>query len=32
MGSYGRVRGRMERTEEDGNSTGRPTLSTKLDP
>ena len=30
--SYGRIRGRIEETEEDGNSIGRPTVSTNLDP
>ena len=30
--SYGRVRGRIEGTEGDGNPIGRPTVSTNLDP
>ena len=29
---YGRVRGRIEGTEGDGNPIGRPTVSTNLDP
>ena len=28
---YGRVRGRIEGTEQDGNPTGKPTVSTNLD-
>ena len=31
-GPYGRVRGRIEGEEGDGNPIGRPTLSTNLDP
>jgi hypothetical protein len=29
---YGRVRGRIEGAESDGNTTGRPTLPTNLEP
>jgi hypothetical protein len=29
---YGRVRGRIEGNEGDGNPTGRPTVSTNLEP
>ena len=29
---YGRVMGRIEGTEEDGNTIGRPTVPTNLDP